>query len=102
METPTVSGEIFNVGSAERISILDLAERVIADDGERVRLARFIPYERVYGQGIEDMLHRIPAIEKIRAAIGWSPTRSLDVILQDVIAHARRDPSALAESASAS
>ena len=32
------------------------------------------------------MLHREPSIEKIGAAIGWAPTRSLDEILADVIA----------------
>jgi UDP-glucose 4-epimerase len=46
----------------------------------------------VYGQGIEDMLHRQPSIEKVKGAIGWSPTRSLDEILEDVIAHIRRAP----------
>ncbi len=39
--------------------------------------------------GIEDMLHRIPSIEKIRAAIGWQPTLDLDEILADVIDHIR-------------
>ena len=51
-----------------------------------------IPYDEVYGQGIEDMLHRQPSIEKVNGAIGWSPTRSLDEILVDVIAHIRRAP----------
>ena len=49
----------------------------------------YVPYEKVYGHGIEDMLHRIPSIEKIQAAIGWEPTRSLDDILADVIGHER-------------
>jgi UDP-glucose 4-epimerase len=45
----------------------------------------FIPYGEVYGLGIEDTLHREPSIEKIGAAIGWAPMRSLDDILADVI-----------------
>jgi UDP-glucose 4-epimerase len=45
----------------------------------------------VYGLGIDDMLHRVPAIEKIEAAIGWRPERTLDEILADVIAFARAD-----------
>ena len=45
----------------------------------------FIPYDEVYGLGIEDMLHREPSIEKIGAAIGWQPERTLDEILADVI-----------------
>jgi nucleoside-diphosphate-sugar epimerase len=31
------------------------------------------------------MLHRVPSIEKVRAAIGWEPTQSLDEILRDVV-----------------
>jgi hypothetical protein len=46
----------------------------------------------VYGQGIEDMLHRIPSTEKIRAAIGWQPRLDLDLILADVIKQTRTAP----------
>jgi hypothetical protein len=51
-----------------------------------------VPYDQVYGQGIEDTLHREPAIEKIGSAIGWAPTRNLEDILRDVIEHSRRAP----------
>jgi UDP-glucose 4-epimerase len=82
------SGEIYNVGSANRIGILELANRIIEETGSSSSI-EFIAYENVYGQGIEDMLHRIPAIDKITAAIGWEPTRNLADILTDVIAHCR-------------
>jgi UDP-glucose 4-epimerase len=82
------TGEIYNVGSTNRISILDLAELVRELTGSSSTL-EFVPYERVYEQGIEDMLHRIPSIEKIHAAIGWQPERDLDTILEDVVRHAR-------------
>jgi len=78
------SGEIFNVGSQERISILELAERVRALTGSCSEIV-FVPYGEVYGQGIEDMLHRIPALEKIAGAIGWRPSLGLDRILADVV-----------------
>ena len=84
MGTPEASGEIYNVGSSERISILDLAERILTLTGSSSELT-FIPYDRVYGQGIEDMLHRAPAIEKVQAAIGWTPEYELDTILSDVV-----------------
>jgi UDP-glucose 4-epimerase len=87
MDDRSVSGEIFNVGSANRISILDLAKRVIAAT-ESDSDFEFVPYEKVYG-GIEDMLHRIPSIEKIKAAIGWEPAFDLQQILDDVIRHTR-------------
>ncbi len=82
------SGEIYNVGSANRIAIGALADEIIRRTDSSSTVAR-IPYEHVYGQGIEDMLHRIPSIDKISAAIGWEPTRLLDDILVDVIAHER-------------
>jgi len=88
MEERSISGEIFNVGSTDRIRILDLAERVRAATDSASELA-FVPYEDVYGLGIEDTLHREPSIEKIGAAIGWRPTLGLDRILADVIEHSR-------------
>jgi UDP-glucose 4-epimerase len=82
------SGEIYNVGSQERIRILDLAQRVLDRTRSSSELV-FVPYDQVYAAGIEDMLHRIPAIEKIHAAVGWEPARTLDEILADVLAHVR-------------
>jgi len=89
MDAREISGEIFNVGGTDRISILELADRVKEATKSESELT-FVPYTEVYGQGIEDTLHREPAIEKIDAAIGWRPTRSLDEILADVIEHTRR------------
>jgi UDP-glucose 4-epimerase len=91
MEASGISGEIFNVGSPERIRIIDLAERVKRATESTSELV-FVPYEHVYGQGIEDTLHREPRIEKIRDAIGWSPERGLEQILADVIDHFRPVP----------
>jgi UDP-glucose 4-epimerase len=88
MEADGVSGEIFNIGSAERVRIIDLAHRVIEMAGSQSAL-EFVPHDEVYGRGIEDVLHREPSIEKIGAAIGWAPSRSLDEIVADVIAYER-------------
>jgi len=95
MDKRDVSGEIFNIGSTERVTIDELAGRVLALTHSASETVR-IPYEDAYGQGIEDMLHRQPSIEKITAAIGWTPTRSLDEILADVIAHTRSAPALVA------
>jgi nucleoside-diphosphate-sugar epimerase len=88
MDRAAGSGEIYNVGSQERIRILDLAQRVLDATASASEL-EFVPYDKVYGQGIEDMFHRIPSIEKVAAAIGWAPERTLDEILADVIAYTR-------------
>ena len=49
----------------------------------------YVPYDEVYGLGIEDMLHREPSIEKIDGAIGWQPSSLDPTILADVIESAR-------------
>jgi UDP-glucose 4-epimerase len=91
MDDPSTSGEIYNVGSTESVTISELAARVLELTGGRSQVV-YIPYENVYGQGIEDMLHRRPSIEKLTAAVGWEPTRSLDEILRDVVSTARSAP----------
>ncbi len=83
-----LSGEIFNVGSTERVTIENLAQRVLALTGSASEVVG-VPYDEVYGQGIEDMLHREPSIEKVARAIGWEPTRTLDEILSDVVGYVR-------------
>ena len=90
MDADSISGEIFNVGSSNPIRILDLAGRV-RDMTQSSSEVTFVPYDEVYGQGIEDMLHRIPSTDKIAAAIGWQPTLDLDLILADVIKSKRTD-----------
>ncbi len=79
-----VSGEIYNVGSTEHVSINELAHRVIDLAGSS-SATEYVAYEDVYGIGIEDMLHRVPSIAKTEAAIGWRPERLLDDILADVL-----------------
>jgi UDP-glucose 4-epimerase len=87
----STSGEIFNVGSNRPIRILELAERVLELTSSSSEIV-FVPYAEVYGLGIEDMHHRAPSVEKIRAAIGWRPTLNLDRILADVEGDVRARP----------
>ena len=91
MESEEATGEIFNVGSRNHISVGELATRMLELAGSSSELV-YVPYDKVYGLGIDDMLHRVPAIEKIKGAIGWEPQRSLDEILNDVVEHVRKTP----------
>jgi UDP-glucose 4-epimerase len=84
MDADNTAGEIFNVGSNHPIRILELAERIRELTSSSSEIV-FVPYDEVYGHGIEDMQHRAPAIAKIQEAIGWRPTLDLDRILQDVL-----------------
>jgi UDP-glucose 4-epimerase len=82
------AGEIYNVGSQNKIAIGELARTVIERTESKSDIVH-VPFAEAYEQGIEDMLHRMPSLEKVRAAIGWEPERSLDDILRDVIAFER-------------
>ncbi len=84
METDAHFGEVFNIGSTEEVSILHLAERVVAATGSQSEIVT-VPYEDAYEAGFEDMVRRIPDTTKIHDALGWSTTRTLDAILSDVI-----------------
>lgn len=84
-QEPKAIGEIFNVGSSEEITILDLAKRIVLRAGSQSEI-KMIPYDQAYEAGFEDMRRRVPNTEKIKAAIGWQPTIQLNQTLDEVIA----------------
>ena len=77
-------GEVFNIGTDEEVTVLDLAERVkrlCRSDSEIQR----VPYEQVYGSSFEDMRRRVPDLKKIRRAVGYRPEVRLDQLLEMTI-----------------
>jgi UDP-glucose 4-epimerase len=78
-------GEVFNVGSNEEVTITQLASRV-RELTESTSEIVYVPYDEAYETGFEDMQRRIPDTTKVRELVGWTPTRSLDDILRDVVA----------------
>jgi UDP-glucose 4-epimerase len=85
-------GSVFNVGANTETSILDLARLVIDVTGSASEIS-LIPYAEAYGEGFEDMYRRVPDTSKVQALIGWRATRSLEDVIQDVVAHQRGAPS---------
>lgn len=83
MENVDARGEIFNIGSEEEVSIMELAKRVKHITGSSSEIVT-IPYEQAYGEGFEDMQRRVPDITKIRNAIGFEPKTKLDDIIRAV------------------
>ncbi len=79
-----------NLGTAEEVTIKQLAEKAIEMTGSRSEI-KYIPYEEAYGEGFEDMQRRVPSLEKAKRLIGYQPTRTLDEIINDVAEQFREE-----------
>ncbi len=84
MENGAAPGEVFNIGGTEEITILDLAKKIIKKTGSKSSI-KMIPYEEAFEKDFEDMMRRVPGIEKIKELIGFEPQTDLDTILEYVI-----------------
>ncbi len=87
-QEPRAVGGIFNVGSSDEITILELAQRIVRRAHSQSEI-KLIPYDQAYESGFEDMRRRVPSTAKIKSVIGWQPTISLDQTLDEVIAQFR-------------
>jgi len=74
-------GNIFNLGNDQEVSIEELARRIIAVVGTEAGI-EYIPYEKAYEEGFEDMERRVPDITRIKALTGYAPRVSLDQALR--------------------
>ena len=84
MERDEAVGEVFNVGSNEEVTIMELARRVKELTGSKSEIVT-VPYDEAYEEGFEDMPRRVPDISKVGALTGFRPTVTLDQILQSVV-----------------
>jgi UDP-glucose 4-epimerase len=84
MEKEEAVGEVFNIGSNEEVSIMELARRVKELTGSKSEIVT-VPYDEAYEEGFEDMPRRVPDISKVSALVGFRPTMPLDGILQSVV-----------------
>jgi UDP-glucose 4-epimerase len=88
MTCPEALGEVFNLGNDLEVSIEELAHRVRRIAGSQSEVV-YVPYNQAYEEGFEDMLRRVPSLEKIRSFIGYQPKTSLDQIIESVVQHER-------------
>lgn len=88
MDMPETWGQVYNIGNDEEISIGALAEKVIATTGSSSRID-YVPYDKVYPEGFEDMNRRQPDVSRLKAATGFRPTRPLQQIIDDIVAEKR-------------
>jgi UDP-glucose 4-epimerase len=84
MDHPDAVGQVFNIGSNQEITILELAQRVKELTNSRSEIV-FMPYDEAYEEGFEDMPRRVPDIKKIGDLVGFRPQMDLNGILHTVI-----------------
>jgi UDP-glucose 4-epimerase len=79
-------GQVFNLGNTEEVTMNALAEKVI-EATESTSAIKYLSYDEAYGEGFEDMQRRVPDISKARQWFGYTPTQSLDDIIESVVAY---------------
>jgi hypothetical protein len=47
---------------------------------------KFLYKNGSHGDGFEDMLCRVPSLERVHSLVGWKPLASHDTIINDIIA----------------
>jgi len=88
METDNAIGKIFNIGSDQPVSILDLAEMVKRESGSSSSI-EFQSYSEAYDEDFEDIRRRVPDLSRLKNTIEYQPAFDLRRIVQDVIASKR-------------
>jgi UDP-glucose 4-epimerase len=78
--------EVYNVGGTGEVTIKQLAEAVIKQTNSNSTI-EYIPYEKAYAPGFEDMQRRVPDISKIKQSLAWQPQKDLTQIISDVADH---------------
>jgi UDP-glucose 4-epimerase len=88
VQQPKAWGEVYNLGSQEEISIIDLAHLVIRKTGGTSPI-QYVSYDEAYEMGFEDMRRRVPDVGKLNRLCGFVPQHNVEEIVDQVIAYYR-------------
>jgi UDP-glucose 4-epimerase len=84
MNHPDAPGRVYNIGSTEEITIEALADKIIKMTASKSE-KKFISYEEAYGKPFDDMMRRVPCLDRIKETVGYEPKTSLEQTLKSVI-----------------
>ncbi|MDP2960307.1 MAG: GDP-mannose 4,6-dehydratase, partial [candidate division Zixibacteria bacterium] len=87
-EHPKAVGEVFNVGNGREITIERLALLIKKMTNSKSKIV-YIPYDKAFEKGFEDMIRRVPDITKINHLIGYKPRVNLEESLEKIIDYYR-------------
>ena len=82
-------GQVINIGNAEEVTIENLAKMVKQRTASSSPI-HYIPYDQAYELGFEDMMRRVPCIDKLHSLTGFRPQTSLADIIDRVSAFYRQ------------
>jgi UDP-glucose 4-epimerase len=85
---PRAIGQVFNIGNVEEVTILRLAE-MVKERTNSSSTIEFVPYDKAYEAGFEDMPRRVPDLAKVRSLVGYEPKVQLNEIITKVIEYFR-------------
>jgi UDP-glucose 4-epimerase len=88
IDTPRSVGEVVNVGNTEEITIEALAQLVKKRTASSSNI-EFVPYDKAYEPGFEDMMRRVPCVDKLQALTGFRPQTPLTEIIDRVSSYFR-------------
>lgn len=84
MNCPEAPGRVYNIGSTEEVTIEELADKIVALTGSKSK-KQIISYEQAYGKPFDDMMRRVPCLERIKQTIGYEPKTTLEQTLRMII-----------------
>ena len=89
-DTDDAVGNTYNVGAPRPVPVIELAGKVIerANASSTVKL---VPYSDAYGPGFEELGRRVPDITALKSLTGWTPSRTIDEMVDDVLAYEQNE-----------
>jgi UDP-glucose 4-epimerase len=86
MATDKAVGEVVNIGTDREVTVTGLAEMVKARTGS-ISPVTYTPYDQAYEPGFEDMMRRVPCLDKLESLTGFRPATTLEKIIDRVTEH---------------
>jgi UDP-glucose 4-epimerase len=80
------NGNVYNVGTRTPVSVIELAGKVIERTGSDSHV-KLVPYDEAYGPGFEELGRRVPDTSALEELTGWTPSRTIDEMIDDVIVY---------------
>jgi UDP-glucose 4-epimerase len=88
MQTPAAQGRVFNIGSDQPVSIMELAQQVVDVAGTGAAI-EFQSYTQAYDADFEDIRRRVPDLSRLRSTIDYQPRYDLRTILRELVEQAQ-------------